>query len=144
MVDVTLAPDDVLRVVVPLPGTPISGMHREYTATFQARCARNVPLPIVDRALLPALGDLSVNLHHGHWGPFSLTIPIAVWPSRRQQCLWALLAIGALLLGPCRDLVQAKGNLFVAALLIFGLTIAWLIVLQIAGWLCIGFGARTE
>src|SRR5262249_10094762 len=88
-----LSPGPVLA-----PGPP--GAAVEFVATFLARCVHGLPIPGLDRIIWPAGERLLITLHRDGWEPFTLDVPVMVWPSLKQQLLGAwCVAVG--LASPC-------------------------------------------
>jgi hypothetical protein len=75
--DVKFGDNKLVQIIVPVSKTT-EGMGVKWEMTVRFRLRR----PIA------AISDIVINTYHDRWSPFSLTVPLIVRPSFRNQLLW--------------------------------------------------------
>src|SRR5262249_28827511 len=88
-------------VVVEVASGLLGSGDREFTVTLRACCIHKVPVPVAD--------DVTLNVHHERWGPFSLILPVVVWPSFLKRLL-CVLFVFALCVGRRFSLLWEKND----------------------------------
>jgi hypothetical protein len=135
---------DCLQGVVP-PSQVNDHGAREYVSTLRPR----------HPYFLPVKAGLTVTLHHERWEPFSLTLPVVVWPrfwtqltlafvipttAAVQRIAGRLLKDGTTVFGVFQE--ELRSPFFWGQLVLFG--VLALVFVRIVAWIFAGIGGPSD